>query len=273
MISFEQLTAFIAVAERQHLTKAAAALRLSPSAVSAAIRSLEAAHGVALFHRVGRGIELTSTGRLFLLEARETLARVRAAEQTLVGLAGLERGSISVQASQTIANYWLPPKLLRFHSRHPGIDLQLHLGNTATVTTAILDGLAELGFIEGTIDEPALEAISVAVDQLMVVAAVRAPVHANTPFEPSMLMDVSWVMREEGSGTRGVFETGLRENGLDPRRLTISLTLPSNEAVLAAVRTSQCAAALSEVVVAPFLANGVNGGAKPGQCGGVKAGH
>ena len=76
-MTLEQLNIFVAVAEREHLTRAATALRLTPSAVSSAIKALENYYGVPLFNRVGRHIELTEAGRLFLAEAKATLARAR----------------------------------------------------------------------------------------------------------------------------------------------------------------------------------------------------
>ena len=88
-MTFEQLSIFIAVAERQHLTRAAASLGLTPSAVSASIKALESFYNVRLFDRVGRGIELSRDGQFFLKEARETLARVEAAETVLSELGGL----------------------------------------------------------------------------------------------------------------------------------------------------------------------------------------
>jgi DNA-binding transcriptional LysR family regulator len=69
-MTLEQLRVFVAVAERQHATRAAEALHLTQSAVSSAIAGLEARHGARLFDRVGRGIELTQAGSLFLVEAR-----------------------------------------------------------------------------------------------------------------------------------------------------------------------------------------------------------
>lgn len=148
-MTFEQLAIFVAVAEREHLTRAAQAIRLTPSAVSASIKNLEAFYGVELFHRVGRRIELTQTGRVFLNEARATLARVRAAELMLSELGGLQRGQLNLYASQTIASYWLPPVMMRFHQAYPGIDLSLTIGNTRTVADAVIAGEAELGLVEG----------------------------------------------------------------------------------------------------------------------------
>ncbi len=63
-MTLEQLRVFVAVADRQHVTRAAEALNLAQSAVSAAIAALEGRHGAKLFSRVGRGIELTEAGRL-----------------------------------------------------------------------------------------------------------------------------------------------------------------------------------------------------------------
>lgn len=255
-MTLDQLAAFVAVAERQHLTQAASALNLSSSAVSSAIKALETTHGVALFHRVGRGIELTSAGRRFLPEARAMLARAKGTRRLLEELAGSAHGVIDVQASQTIANYWLPPRLMRFRAKHPGIEIRLQLGNTTTVTGAVMSGAAELGFIEGTIDEPALAAQRVAHDRLMIVVSSHQTRGAATSVATDDLLSLSWVVREPGSGTRSAFEAALRAHRLDLARLDIVMTLPSNEAVLSAVRSSPCATALSEAVVTPFLHNG-----------------
>lgn len=255
--TFEQLAAFVAVAEREHLSQAAAALGLSPSAVSASIKALEGNHDVKLFSRVGRGIELTAEGRLFLPEARKALARLHGAEQVLNEFQGLARGELDIQASQTIANYWLPDRLMRFRARYPNIDIRLAVGNTATVTKAVLSGAAELGFIEGDIDEPALNCAPVTVDRLIVVVSAKhALAQRPGPLAAPDLQALRWVLRECGSGTRAVFESSVMDHGVDPAALDVTLTLPSNEAVLSAVRASACATALSDCVVAPFIANG-----------------
>lgn len=82
-MTLEQLAAFVAVAEREHLTMAASSIGLSASTVSAAIRKLEQQYGVQLFNRHGRRIALTKAGKIFLGEAKATLARVKQAESIL----------------------------------------------------------------------------------------------------------------------------------------------------------------------------------------------
>ena len=122
-MTFEQLRIFIAVAEREHVTRASEALNLSQSAVSSAISLLEQQFGLNLFHRVGRGIVLTEAGRFLLPEARVMLSRARSVEDAIREFSGLRRGRITIHASQTISSYFLPPRLARFHAHYPGIEL------------------------------------------------------------------------------------------------------------------------------------------------------
>lgn len=246
-MTLEQLSIFIAVAEREHLTQGADAVGLSPSAASAAIKALEAYYDVRLFDRVGRRIELTREGRVLLAEARLTLAQIRHTESVLSELGSLRTGILDVQASQTVANYWLPQRLLAFHSQFPGVTINFEAGNTDAVAQAVVEGRAELGFVEGDVDEPVLASTPVVRDRLVAVAA--ATVRAE-------LGDLRWIMREPGSGTRAVFEAAMAAAGYEPAALQVALVLPTNEAVLSAVRAGTAAAALSEMVVAPFITSG-----------------
>lgn len=256
-MTLEQLRIFLAVAEREHVTRAAVALHLTQSAVSAAIRALEERHGVTLLHRVGRRVELTPAGRAFQAEAAGVLARVRAAEQVLADLAGLRSGSLSIGASQTVASYWLPPFMVRFRQLYPGIVPHLAVGNTDAVAHWVRDGKTELGIVEGEVSDPALQAMPVADDRLTIVVA---PFHpwvgadaAGIAFDPA---DTAWVIREKGSGTRAAFTAAMPRLGLTPETLRVALELPSNEAVCAAVQAGAGAAALSMHVVAPLIAAG-----------------
>jgi DNA-binding transcriptional LysR family regulator len=256
-MTFEQLRVFVAVAERQHVTRAAEVLHLAQSAVSGAIAALEARHGAKLFHRVGRGIALTEAGAAFLPEARAVLARVEAAERVLADLGSLRRGTLVVQASQTIASYWLPRHVVAFRRRFPGIELRLTVGNTAQVAAAVRQGIAELGFIEGVIDDPGLTLRRVAGDQLVIVVAPGHPWAIQAHIGPEELARADWVLREPGSGTRSAFEQALEGFGVRGGDLRVVLELPSNEAVRGAVEAGMGATAMSASVVASSLEVGL----------------
>jgi DNA-binding transcriptional LysR family regulator len=255
-MTLEQLRIFVAVAERQHMTRAAEALNLTQQAASSAIVALENAYSTALFHRVGRHIELTEAGNLFLEEARGVLARVAAAELTLCELGGLKRGTLAVQASQTIASYWLPRRLVTFRKAHSDIELRVGVGNTAQVAKSVIDGAAELGFIEGAIDEPALACEQLREDRLVLVVAPGHPWATRDRIEARELTESAWVLREVGSGTRSSFESSLEQLGVMPRLLNLVLELPSNEAVREAVEAGGGATVISELVVDAALRSG-----------------
>lgn len=255
-MTLDQLRIFVAVAEHEHVTRAARALNLTQSATSAAVAALEGRHAVRLFDRVGRHIELTAEGRLFLAEARAVLARAADAEAVLSDLSGLKRGRLALAASQTVGTYWLPARMHRFRQAHPGIELTLAITNTGAVCARVLSGEADLGIIEGPVDEPGLTARAVAGDALAIVVAADLPLPDGWRGEAADLARLPWVFREAGSATRSQFEEGIAGLGLDPRALPVVLELPSNEAVLSAVIAGAGAAALSRLVVAGALANG-----------------
>lgn len=249
-MTLEQLRVFIAVAERLHVTQASKALNMTQSAVSAAIQALEASLGTRLFDRVGRRIELTEAGKVFLPEARAVTRRAAHALQVLDDLEGLRRGQIALWASQTIAGYWLPRRIARFHERHPGIVLTLTIGNTAGVAAAVAAGEADLGFVEGDVENPLFVRIPVAFDQLVLVVGNDHPWAVQPVSGGYDLGKTRWVLREHGSGTRQMFEDALDRHGVDPASLDVALELPSNEAVLGAVTAGSGATVISRLVAA-----------------------
>lgn len=252
-MTLEQLRIFVGVAEREHVTAAARALNVTQSAASAAIAALEERHAIKLFHRVGRGITLTEAGRVFLTEARDVLARARAAEHVLEELSGLKRGTLRVVASQTIAAYWLPPILAAFHDRYPAIGIELSIANTEQAAVRVHSGEADLGIVEGGIDDPALAHWPIGEDRMVLVGAKPFPA---ARIDAAWLRQARWVQREPGSGTRSTFDSYLLARGIDPATLDVALEMPSNESVRTAVEAGAGVAVLSALVVAPAIEAG-----------------
>lgn len=253
-MTLEQLRIFVAVATREHVTEAAKALNLTQSAVSAAIRALESQHDVPLFDRVGRRVVLTVAGRLFLTEARQVLASAAAASAALEDLAGLKRGRVQLAASQTVAHYWLPPRLVAFRAAYPGIPVAVKMGNSEQVRAWVRDGVVDCGLIEDEGVATDLTRLAVAEDELIVVCAPAVQPRGRGMAE--RLKSLPWVFREPGSGTRAIFETALAGLGVAVTDLTLTLELPSNEAVLSAVLAGGGAAALSRLVAGPLVKDG-----------------
>ncbi len=244
-MTLEQLRIFLAVAEHSHVTRAAEQLHLTQSSVSAAIASLEGRYGIKLFNRVGRGIELTESGRLFLPRARAVMDMAADGARLLRDLSGAPAGHLAVHASQTVASYWLPSRLMRYREKHRQVTLEMSVGNTRQAADAVVSGRADLAVVEGRVDDPALSVEKVGEDRLVLVAGPRHRWAKGVGLLPSDLLDVEWIHREKGSGTRAALEEELQRLGIAPSQLQVMLELPSNEAVIAAVEASTGAAVLS----------------------------
>jgi DNA-binding transcriptional LysR family regulator len=258
-MTLDQLQIFIAVAEREHITRAAGALGLTPPSVSAAVASLEREFGTKLFHRVGRGIVITEGGKLLLNEARALVNRADAVTLAMREFTGLARGRLQIKASQTIASHFLPPRLVEFHQAYPGVALIVSVGNSAEVIEGLIRGDIELGFVEGAEDEfadPRLAAELIAWDDLVMVAGADHPWAARRKLTADDLTAGKWVLREDGSGTRATFVRALETLGVPYGNLNIAIELPSNGAVLTAVLASAGATILSARVCADALTAG-----------------
>lgn len=255
-MTFDQLRIFVAVAEREHVTRAAGDLNLTQSATSAAVAALEARYQTKLFDRVGRRISLTDAGRLFLAEAKAVLARAAAAELVLADLAGLKAGALGLAASQTVGNYWLPPIIHTFRSAHPGISVTLTMGNTETVAALVREGEANLGVVEGPVEDPALTANVVAEDEMVLVAPAGHEWARPGRRGKLDLTSTRWVLREHGSGTRSILEPLLKRDGITLAKLDVSLVMPTNELVRAAVEAGAGVTVLSRLVADSAIKTG-----------------
>ena len=239
---------FLAVAERRNMTRAAEVLNMTQSAVSAAISSLEGQNRVKLFNRAGRGIELSDAGKTFMATARSVITHAETARMVLDNLAREPIGRLRIFASQTVATYWLPARLVRLHECHPEIDVTLTVGNTAQVAAAVSDGSADLGFVEGNVSREDLMRRVIARDELVLVLSEAHPLADSPAFGIDDYRSQTWVLREVGSGTRSEFEAHLADLGLGVADLSVALEIPSNEALLSAVAAGNYIAMVSSRV-------------------------
>jgi DNA-binding transcriptional LysR family regulator len=142
-----QLRYFIAVAERLHFGRAAAALHISQPPLSRAIRALEAGLGVALFARTRRRVELTPEGARLLDEARRTLAQLERAVIDLRGMATGEQGRLRV-GFVSLADFGVLPGLLKaYKAARPGVTLALREMLSPDQAAALAAGELDLALL------------------------------------------------------------------------------------------------------------------------------
>ena len=252
-LNLHHLRVFTAVAEHGGFSRAAIALRLSQPAVSKTVQELERQVGLALFDRVGRTPKLTDAGAGLLIRARELFGVERIAEEELAALRGLDRGILRVGASTTVATYFLPPLLARFHAQHPGVTLRVLSANTRAVARRLLEGRLDIALVEGPVHHERISAVPWREDELVVIAPAAHPLLRKRRLVPADLADETFILREPGSGTREVAESELARYNVHP---TASMQLGSTEAIKQAVAAGLGLAVVSRASAADQLALG-----------------
>ena len=129
------------------IRKAAEALFLTPSALDRRLQDLEAELGTPLFERHARGMRLTSAGEIFLHHVRAQRADFGRGRAEIEQLKGLQRGSVSVVASQALVHTVLPQVIQTFNERHPGITFTVTVADHAGVIQALREFQADVGIV------------------------------------------------------------------------------------------------------------------------------
>lgn len=256
-MNLDQLTVFLAVSRHLHFSRAAEELFITQPAVSASVAKLESEYSVKLFHRIGRRVELTDAGRFLSREGHRLLEQVSQLERRLLEFNALKRGVLTIGASFTVGNYWLPAALKNFHDSHPSIEVQCGLGNAEQVLDGTARGEYDLGFLSGSENDPLpeqLAAEAVGRERLEIVVAEGHPWFGRESLRPEELGESPWVLRERGSGARQMFADGLRHIQIALESLPVSLVLTSGEMVKMVVLRGGGAAALPESMIRHELA-------------------
>ncbi|MGP9017380.1 LysR family transcriptional regulator [Streptomyces sp. BR1] len=144
MIDPRRLRILRAAADHRTVTAAAAALYLTPSAVSQQLAALEQETGHTLLIRSGKGVRLTAAGEILLEHANAVLAQLERAEAELAAYAGGEAGDVTVTAFATGIAEVLAPAVARLRGTHPAIRVRVRDVEGDESLPMVLDGEADL---------------------------------------------------------------------------------------------------------------------------------
>lgn len=201
MVDLRLLRYFVAVAELEHVGRAAAALRVSQSPLSRQLRQLEEQLGLRLFDRERRRLRLTTAGRWLLGESRKVLKRAERLERDAARMA---RGAAaSVRIGFVKSAVWtgvLPAALREFRRKHPEVAIELKSARSTVQAAAVKRGDLEIGVVH----EPPLD------EELVVVPVVKEPIHLALPeshalarrssITPKSLDGVDWIVLSPSPG-------------------------------------------------------------------------
>lgn len=251
-ITLRQLDIFRAIALTGSTSAAAQSVPLSQSATSTALGELEHNLNALLFDRVGKRLLLNDNGRALLPMALAVLDGARNIE---MAFASNDQGltvNLRLFASTTLGNYILPKLLSQFRHSVPTAQLDVRIGNTLDVVTAVKEFSADLGFIEGPCHEPDISIRPWFEDELVIVAAPAHPL-ANAKLTIKQLREAPWLLREPGSGTREAVELALLPHVVN---IQPAMTLGSSEAIKNLVAEGLGVSCLSRSVVQDLLSAG-----------------
>ncbi|HYE01158.1 MAG TPA: LysR family transcriptional regulator [Alphaproteobacteria bacterium] len=159
-LTLRQVSYFIAVAEAGTVSGAAAALGISQSAITEAVKALEERTGSALFKRHARGVSLTSHGHRFLRHAHRILATVADAEHALTTRPEGLAGSLNLGVTSLVSGYFLAELLARFRRVFPDVAVRVVEEERPYVEHLMVNGELDLAvmLVSNLEDRAALEA-------------------------------------------------------------------------------------------------------------------
>jgi DNA-binding transcriptional LysR family regulator len=144
--ALDGVEAFLSVARHRNFRKAAAELRVTPSAISQAIRTLEARIGAALFMRTTRSVGLTEAGERFLSRAGPAFEELVAASEAARELGQRPAGKLRLSVPPSVVPILLEPLLASFCQAYPDIEMEIAAsGELVDLTTGGFDAGIRLG--------------------------------------------------------------------------------------------------------------------------------
>jgi DNA-binding transcriptional LysR family regulator len=239
-----RLRYFLAVAEEGGVTRAAERLQIAQPSLSQALRAFEAELDVELFHRVGRGMRLSSAGEQLVGPARQVLRAMDEARHAISGATELRTGKLELATLATLAVDPMASLIGRFRDRYPGIEVDVFEPETAVGVSALVrEGACELGAAHLPIPAEGLIELPLGEQELLFVLPPRRGRRDRDerPLLARELAETPLVVAPRGTSTRMLLDQALEAVGVTPR---IAVETAAREAIVPLVLSGAGAALL-----------------------------
>ncbi len=251
-ITLKQLRLLSAAARGGSFIAAAEAGHVTPPAVTMQMRQLEAEVGLPLFERHGRGFALTAAGREVLAAAERIEVVLADCAAGVAALKSLTSGRVTVGVVST-AKYFAPQMLAAFARVHPGIDIELVVGNREDTIAAFTGGRLDVAIMGRPPEDVEVESAPIGDHPQVVIAPPDHPLAKRHSISPQEIAGETILMREVGSGTRLLAERFFAKHRIKPR---IGMEIGSNETIKQAVMAGLGIAFISAHTIAAEIADG-----------------
>lgn len=239
-MTIRHLKIFIAVAETGQMSKAAQRCYLTQPTVSQAIRELEEHYETLLFERLSKRLHITPSGQKLLGHARKLEAEYNQLEEAMKG-ESLKK-NLRIGATMTVGACLLPELLNCLQQELPRLNLYSYIANTSVIEKQLLDADLDIGLVEGVVKSPDLISLPVIDDFLVLACSTKHAFASRETVSLKELEGYPFVMREQGSGTRSLFEQYAADKHLN---LNVACESNSTEAIKNAVMENDYLAVIS----------------------------
>ena len=229
--TLHQLKVFETVARQGSFTRAAEELYITQPTVSSQIKQLSKAIGLPLFEQIGKRLYLTDAGKELLYTCQEIFTQLDNFEMKVADLQGAKQGQLRL-AVITTAKYFVPRLLGSFCHKYPGIDISLQVTNHQEITRRMLENQDDLYIMSEPPQELDLNSEAFLSNPLVVVANKNHPLVGKENISLKKLDGESFIMREQGSGTRAAVQKLFAKQKIS---VQVKLELGSNEAIKQAI--------------------------------------
>jgi DNA-binding transcriptional LysR family regulator len=253
-MNLHRLQVFYEVASHRSFSAAAAKLNLTQPAATWQIKRLEETYGVRLLDRAGKRVSLTEEGRVLLDFVGRILRLARETEEALADLRGLPMGTLRIDATYIVGDYYLPGLLEALHRRHPDLAFHVAIGNSSQVIENTLAQKNDVGICAHDPAHPKLEARRILTDHLVAVVGPTHPFARRRAIALRELEGQPLLLREQGSSPRRTIDEILKKNGITP---TVVMESASTPIIKRFAANGVGVAILSQQVVARELKEGV----------------
>jgi DNA-binding transcriptional LysR family regulator len=232
MIDPIKLQAFLVSAQNLSFSEAARHLNLTQPTISHHIKGLEQDFGVELFDRSSSKLRLTEAGRLLLPWARRIVRESIEVQQMMESLHEIIAGDIRIACSTTTGKYILPQIAGRFRAQHPNVQVSILSCTQVHIVQRLLREEANLGVVSYDACGGEFECQEFFTDHIILIAARQHPWASQASINPSDLLDVPFILREETSGTRHVMLAELGKHDIALDHMDIFLEVGNAEAIV-----------------------------------------
>lgn len=208
---------FLAVAQHEGFTKAAAALHVSQPALSQQVRQLEESLGAQLFDRSGRKTRLTDAGEVYLRYALRAAQQLQEGKRALHDVGDLSRGALRIAVTPTFTPYLVGPLVAAFHARYPNITLTVRELAQEQMENQLLADELDVGIGFDQVHAQDIDALPLRVETLALVVGRQHPLAGERTIGLEALSAESLILLSTEFATREQIDRYCNKHGIRPR--------------------------------------------------------